>query len=68
MYHRAAGLVRSKNRTFIDPDDYETRRSMCWESLKYKTLLRGVYEIKEETNTTRFKVKQAKRDANDRRL
>lgn len=68
MEHKAAGLMESENRTFIDPDNYETRRSMCWESLKYKTLLRGVYEIKEETNTTRFKVKLAKRDTNDRRL
>ena len=37
----------------------KTRRSMCWESLEYRTPLREVHEI-EETNTTIFKVKREK--------
>ena len=61
MKHKIVGLMGSENRAFTDPDGYENSKVIVLRVFgAYKTLLREVYEIEEETNTTIFKVKQKK--------
>lgn len=61
MEHRTVGLMGSESRAFTDLDGYENSKVIVLRVFRaYKTPLREVYEIEEETNTTIFKVKQGK--------